>query len=165
VIATSGRPTLTTTLNAVTPQLEPGDEILVLRDNTGDHGHTPRNAAIPRCAGSHLLFIDDDDRYLKDALTYIREQVTHTTDRVHLFAMAYDNGGTVEPAWPLQVGHVSTQMICAPNQPQQLGRFGTRYEGDYDFAHTTMELRGDTPVLHTDVIALIGPPAHTRTPA
>ena len=47
-------------------------------------------------------------------------------------------------------------MLCVPNTPGQLGQWGDRYEGDYDFIHSTMALRGDTPVLHPDVIALIG---------
>jgi hypothetical protein len=154
VIATSGRPTLTHTLAALTPQLEPGDEVLILRDNTGDWGHTPRNNAMPRCAGTHLIFIDDDDRHLKGALEYVREEVAHTPDRVHLFAMAYQDGRVVQPRWPLQIGYVDTAMVCVPNTT--LGRWGNRYEGDYDFIASALELRGDEPILHDDVIATKG---------
>jgi len=157
VIATSGRESITTTLAALTPQLEPGDEILILRDDTGDHGNTPRNNAIPRCAGSHILFIDDDDKHLRDALTYIREQVTKIPRKVHLFSMAYDDGRIVNPRWPLQIGFVGTPMICVPNTKGKLGKWSQRYEGDYDFMKTTLELRHDEPVLHYDVIATVHP--------
>jgi hypothetical protein len=156
VIATSGRPTITTTLSALTPQLEHGDEILILRDSTGDWGHTPRNNALPRCNGTHLMFIDDDDHHLKGALEYVREEVAHAPDRVHLFAMAYSDGRVVHPAWPLQIGYVDTSMLCVPNTHGKLGRWGDRYEGDYDFIASTIELRGDTPILHDDVIATKG---------
>ena len=53
MIATSGRPTLTTTLAALTPQLQSGDEILVERLDC-PWGHQARNNAIPRCAGKPL---------------------------------------------------------------------------------------------------------------
>lgn len=157
MIATNGRPTLTDTLAALTLQLEPGDEVLIVRDSTGDHGNTPRNAAIPRCAGTHLVFIDDDDRHLKGALDHVREHVAEQPDRVHLFAMAYTDGRVVHPRWPLEIGYVGTPMICVPNTPGKLGEWSTRYEGDYDFAKTTLELRGDEPVLHNDVIATVHP--------
>jgi hypothetical protein len=75
------------------------------------------------------------------------------------------SGRTILPRWPLQVGYVSTQMMVVPNVPSLLGRWSERYEGDYDFAASTLELRGDSPVLHDDVIALLGAPAHERTVA
>ena len=85
VIATAGRPTHTETLNAATPQLQPGDEIIVVRDNTGDYGNTPRNHAIPRCTGTHILFIDDDDQqHTPDALETIRRHVADQPQGVHL---------------------------------------------------------------------------------
>lgn len=155
MIATAGRPSLTDTLAALTPQLASGDEILVERLDC-PWGHQARNNALPRCAGSHLMFIDDDDKHLKDALDHVRAQVRNRPRRVHLFSMAYTDGRVVNPRWPLQVGYVSTQMLCVPNSPGKLGQWGDRYEGDYDFADTTMQLRGDEPVLHSDVIALIG---------
>ena len=160
VIPTNGRPSLTHTLNSVATQLADGDEILVIRNDHAPWGHKTRNHATRRARGSHLLFIDDDDRYLQGALDLIRGWITDTPDRVHLYAMAYTDGRVVTPAWPLQIGYVSTQMMCVPRVKGKLGRWGDRYEGDYDFIATTMQLRGDQPVLHTDVVALIGPP-HT----
>jgi hypothetical protein len=155
VIATQGRPTLSSTLNALTPQLQDGDEVLILRDETGDHGNSPRNQAIPRCAGTHLMFIDDDDHHLDDALELVRARVRSRPKRVHLFSMAYDDGRIVKPRWPLQVGYVGTPMIVVPNEPAKLGQWSTRYEGDYDFIQSTMQLRGDEPILHAEPIAAV----------
>lgn len=164
VIATKGRDSLADTIRSATP-LRPGDEILVLRRDCA-WGHAARNEALQRCNGTHLLFIDDDDTYAPGALDEIRDAVREAPDRVHLFAMRYTDGDVLEPAWPLQIGRVSTQMMCVPNRPELLGRFGDRYEGDYDFVAGTIELRDDEPVLHTDtVIAHIGPPAHARAVA
>ena len=72
VVATSGRPTLNRTLSSIAPQLEPGDEIIVVCDDTGDAGDTARMDAMPRATGSHLTFIDDDDVYAPDALEKMR---------------------------------------------------------------------------------------------
>ena len=60
----------------------------------------------------------------------------------------------------LQVGYVGTPMLCIPNKPGNVGTWSSRYEGDYDFAASTMELRGDEPVLHDDVIATVAPPGN-----
>ena len=159
MIATSGRPTLTQTLAALTPQLVHGDEILIVRDSTGDHGNTPRNHAIPRCAGTHLMFIDDDDQHAADALQLVRSKVRARPSRVHLFSMVYDDGRTVHPRWPLQIGYVGTPMIVVPNQPGKVGLWSQRYEGDYDFINDTMTLRGDAPVLHAEPIAAVRTPS------
>ncbi len=155
MIATAGRPSLTQTLAALTPQLQSGDEILVERLDCA-WGHEARNRAIPRCAGTHLMFIDDDDQHATDALALVRTKVRAHPKRVHLFSMTYTDGRTVNPRWPLQMGYVSTQMLVVPNVEGKLGTWGDRYEGDLDFAATTMLLRGDEPILHADVVALIG---------
>jgi hypothetical protein len=157
VIATSGRPALTDTVAALTPQLQSGDEILIQRLDC-PWGGQARNNALPRCAGTHILFIDDDDKHLKGALEFVREKVEQTPKRVHLFSMVYDDGTVVHPTWPLKIGSVGTPMICAPNVPDKLGEWSDRYEGDYDFATTTMQLRGDAPVLHGDIIATVARP-------
>lgn len=165
IVPTSGRPTLTATLASVTPQLEHGDELMVICRTDAPWGHASRNTAMRRATGSHLLFIDDDDRYVDDALALVRGWVEQEPDRVHLYAMRYDYGRVVYPVWPLTCGYVSTQMLCVPNVPHLLGRWGDRYEGDYDFAATTMALRSDEPVVHMDVAVLVGLPAHARAAA
>jgi hypothetical protein len=154
VIATSGRPSITHTLAALTPQLESGDEILIQRLDC-PWGGQARNHAIPRCAGTHLLFVDDDDHHTDDALEHIRQKVRLTPHQVHLFAMRYDDGQVVTPAWPLKVGFIGTPMLCVPNIAEALGVWTDRYEGDYDFAHSTMTLRGDEPVVHDHVVATV----------
>jgi hypothetical protein len=157
VIATSGRPSITQTLAALTPQLEHGDEILIQRLDC-DWGGKARRDAIPRCAGTHLLFIDDDDHHQDGALEHIRQEVRDSPHEVHLFAMAYHDGHVVQPAWPLRIGSVGTPMFCVPNVPGCIGEWSDRYEGDYDFIDSTMVLRGDQPVLHDNVIATVATP-------
>jgi hypothetical protein len=156
IIPTSGRPSLIITLAALTSQLQHGDELLVLRDSTGDWGNTARNHALYRCAGTHLLFIDDDDRHTANALATIRDYVERNPDRVHVFAMRrLHDHHTFVPALPLEEGHVGTPMICVPNQPSRLGRWSERYEGDFDFLTTTLALHDQPPIVHPDVIAIV----------
>lgn len=157
MIATAGRPSLTATLAALTPQLISGDEVLIERLDT-PWGNQARNNAIPRCAGTHLMFIDDDDHHTDGALELVRTKVRAYPKRVHLFSMRYQDGRTVHPRWPLQIGYVGTPMLCIPNTPDKLGAWSDRYEGDHDFITQTMQLRGDEPVLHADVIAHVATP-------
>ena len=56
----------------------------------------------------------------------------------------------------LTVGNVSTQMLIVPNQPEALGEWGDRREGDFDFAAGTAGKLGRV-VFHEAVIAQIRP--------
>ena len=153
VVATSGRPTLNRTLSSIAPQLEPGDEIIVVCDDTGDAGDTARMDAMPRATGSHLTFIDDDDVYAPDALEKMRRFAREHPGRIGIFKMKHPAGTTHwregEPV--LRYANVSTQTFLVPNVPGKLGRWlespgrpGDRaYAGDFVFITETAELQGE----------------------
>src|SRR2546423_1592900 len=82
IVPTSGRSTLLGTLESIVSQLEPGDEVIVVRDGAGDWGHSARNAAMPRAKGTHLLFQDDDDQYANGALAEMRRFAREQPDRI-----------------------------------------------------------------------------------
>jgi Glycosyltransferases involved in cell wall biogenesis len=165
ILATQGRPHLGVTAATTAAQLDHGDELLIVRQNT-PWGNQARNQAIPRCKGDYLMFVDDDDVHTDHAINIVRSALRQNPDRVHLFAMRYQHDRrTLYPELPLQPGRVGTPMMVIPNTPGLVGEWSDRYEGDYDFLAETMRLRGDTPVLHDDVIALIGDPAHVRLEA
>ena len=92
IVGTAGRKTLRRTLKSITPQLEPGDELFVLRDDSGDAGDTPRNQTMYRAAGSHLLFMDDDDVYVPDALANMRRFADENPGRIGIFRIQYTVG-------------------------------------------------------------------------
>lgn len=157
LVASSGRTTLARTLLSISPQLEPGDELLVDVNDDAPWGHAARNRLMARARGTHLLFMDDDDAYLDGALKLARAAAELTPDRVHIFQMRYPDGDVLWRTHDVEVGNVSTIMLMVPNQPDDLGVWSDRYEGDFDFLAETLELRGDAPVWHEDVIAAVRP--------
>lgn len=172
ILATSGRPSLALAAESAVCQMTDVDELILagggplaegLADELevewldlpagGDWGHTERNAAMPLAEGTHLLFVDDDDALLPGALAAVRAAIATVPDRPHVFRMI-DPHGRILPERPGLVaeGHIGTPCLVAPNVPAKLGRWGRRYEGDFDFIRTTLAHYPDGPVWHPDVI-------------
>jgi glycosyltransferase involved in cell wall biosynthesis len=158
LLATAGRGTIMRTLRSLLPQLEPGDEVMILRDDSGDAGDTPRNDAMPRAAGSHLLFMDDDDVYTRGALGRMRRFADENPGRIGIFKLEYVVGNRrwVEPE--LKFKNVSTQTFLVPNVPGRLGRWERqgRIAGDFVFITGTARLQGE-PIFVDDVTVLARP--------
>jgi hypothetical protein len=164
ILATAGRPTIKHTLASIAAQLEPGDELFVLRDDSGDAGDTPRNETMHRATGTHLLFIDDDDVYVPDAFARVRRFADENPGRIGLFKMKHVVGTTHWRDREVYYGNVSTQTFCVPNIPGKLGRWHRTerpnrdepYIGDYVFLKETIELQGE-PIFVDEVIVLVRP--------
>lgn len=158
IIPTAGRATLTRTIGSVTPQLEPGDELLILRRDC-EYGNESRDDAMRRAAGTHLLFIDDDDEHTPDALEVIRGRVQPDPDRVHVFKMRFRDGLILWTDEEMRAGNVGTPMVCVPNQPGRLGVWANAdgHLSDFGFLAATMRLRGDQAVFHDELVALVRP--------
>jgi glycosyltransferase involved in cell wall biosynthesis len=102
IIPTLGRPTLDRALASVLPYLEPADEVLVVGDGPrpvaqgivaqracrqlhylehsepgSTFGNAQRNYAMHRAQGDYFAFLDDDDRFLPNALASIRREATY----------------------------------------------------------------------------------------
>jgi glycosyltransferase involved in cell wall biosynthesis len=166
IVATRGRKTLKRTLRSISRQLQPGDEVLVLCDDSDDAGDTARMKAMPQAVGSHLAFIDDDDVYAPGALEKMRRFARENPGRIGIFKMKHPVGTTHwregEPV--LRYANVSTQTFLVPNVPQKLGRWqagrprpgGGVYAGDYVFITETAELQGE-PVFVDEVTVLARP--------
>lgn len=158
IVPTAGRATLARTLASFTSDLEPGDEVMVLRSD-GEYGNEARDSAMGRAAGSHLLFMDDDDVYTENALPTIRQAVAVDPDRVHVFRMVNFDRNILWTDPDLRAANVGTPMVCIPNQPARLGRWSNPLGpiSDFGFITRTMELRGDQPVFHEEVVAVVRP--------
>lgn len=143
LIPTCGRSSLSRLLDSVRPQLASVDELLIRHDHTGDWGHTPRNVMMASAKGDYILSIDDDDVYLPDALDFVRAALALAPGRPHMFRLIRGGRFGDDVVWTDKVireGNVGTQMICVPNVAGKLGRWGSRYEGDFDFIVSTLVL-------------------------
>lgn len=169
VVATVCNPGLMDALESVVPQLRDGDEILVVRRDRTPYGNATRTEAVQRCAGSHIMFLDDDDVYTPDALAGVRRMVAREPDRVHIFSVRLDDGRVVPLEQTFEFRKVGGLMAVVPNVPGKLGTWvwpegkapettGDRPGGGFCFMSSTLALRGETePVFHDFVIANVGP--------
>jgi glycosyltransferase involved in cell wall biosynthesis len=156
IVPTAGRKTLLGTLDSIVGQLEPGDEVIVLRDGARDYGHSARNSAMARAKGTHLLFQDDDDQYANGAIAEMRRFAREQPDRIGIFRMRYPDGRVLWADPELRYKNVSTQTFLVPNVPGKLGRWendGSR-AGDYVFIEETVALQGD-PVFCDHVVTYV----------
>lgn len=160
IIPTIGRETLARTLASIAQQkLIAGDEVLVVGDGPQpaaaaifaasclpgryldgpeihDWGGSQRTAGMRRARGDLLLFMDDDDVYLPGAFERVRAEA----DRAALNIFRMERPKDSLPIGRRMVrGNVSTQMLCVPNRAEWLGQWSARYEGDFDFARSTLD--------------------------
>jgi len=159
-VPTRGRETLTRTLASLTAQIGDGDEILVVRDHDAPWGNKVRDKTIPRCAGSHIWFMDDDDVAAEGALEAIRSQVGEQPDLIHVFRMRYADGYVLWGEPNLHLGNVGTPMMVVPNVPGKIGRWDLKADGgcnDFYFLEQTVGLQGGPVVWHEQIVAEIRP--------
>ena len=164
VMPTAGRDTLVRAFASLAPQLEDGDEIIVVRRDGVLCGNQPRDEAMRRCIGSHLWWMDDDDIATDGALEIIRREVAQDPGTVHIFKMRM-NGGVFWPQPTFIYGHVGGTMCVVPNLPDKLGTWvhaldygnGVGRGGDFHFVRGTLDKLGREPIFHEDVIARIRP--------
>lgn len=158
IVPTCGRDTLPRTLASVGSQLHDGDEMLVVRRDDAPWGNATREDSIPRCDGTHIWFMDDDDVAAPGALDAIHAAIGKEPDRVHLFRMR--RGEDVFWRMPVaEIGNVGSPMIVVPNTPGKLPRWGDDdlYEADGRFLLETLALRQEQPVFHEEIVALVRP--------
>jgi hypothetical protein len=157
VVPTRGRRTLVGTLASIVEQLEPGDEVLVRCSRDEDFGNSARQSLVERAAGSHLLFMDDDDQFAQGAFAVMRAFAREHPGRIGIFRMRYLDGRVLWTEPVLRLRNVSSQMLCVPNVPGRLGRWESPdypRVADYEFVRATAELQGE-PVFREEVVAHI----------
>jgi hypothetical protein len=161
ILPTTGRKTLRRTLVSITSQLEPGDELFVVYDDSGDLGDTPRNQTMHRAAGTHLLFMDDDDEYASGALATIRRFANENPGRIGIFRMRHPTGPMRWHTRELRYTNVSTQLFCVPNIPEKLAEWKQvgRRIGDFRFISFTSAYMGQQPIF-VDAVTVLARPVH-----
>jgi hypothetical protein len=160
VVATTGRPTLEAAIRSATSQMVPGDELLVVFDDAGDAGDTPRNRVMGSLHGTHITFLDDDDVFRAGALDIIRRFARENPGRVGIFRRDMGMWGI---AWGEEdLMSSATGMYVVPNVAEKLGRFGNvpgvprGRVGDYRFIVETVANLGD-PVWREEITQDIRP--------
>ena len=138
----------------------PGDELLIVFDDSGDAGDSPRNRVLDSLHGTHIAFLDDDDEYRPGALAAMRRFAQANPNRVGIFRIDLGMWGI---AWAQRDLMASgTAMYLLPNLPDKLGRFGrvpglpAGRVGDYKFIVETVASLGE-PVWREEVIQDIRP--------
>jgi glycosyltransferase involved in cell wall biosynthesis len=157
IVPTRGRRTIQATLQSITEQLEPGDEVLVRCSRDEDFGNSARQSMIERAKGTHLVFMDDDDQFALGALATMRAFAREHAGRIGIFRMRYLDGRVLWADPVLRLRNVSSQMLCVPNVPGKLGRWESpEYQrvADYEFVRATVELQGE-PIFRDEIVAHI----------
>jgi glycosyltransferase involved in cell wall biosynthesis len=151
IIASSGRVSLARTLESLSGQLLPGDQLIVDVNDDSPWGHIARNRSMAMAReGNGLCFMDDDDVYLPDALEIMRDCFLAFPESIHVFRMLYF--GTVLWRTPdLVCGNISTQMFVVPRDVAVRHKWGDRYEGVFDFISAAAE--HESVVWHEELVA------------
>jgi glycosyltransferase involved in cell wall biosynthesis len=162
IIPTLGRPGLMDTLQSLIPSgLEPWDEVVVVADGGapaaheiarlsgletharvklvdlipqgGCWGQPGRNRGMAESGGTHLVFTQDDNVLLPDALSGIRDEILDNPLALHFFRVIPQCGATVWGTESVHHGNIDADCGVVPNIPSRLGQWGHSYQGDVDF--------------------------------
>ena len=178
ITPTIGRPSLAVMLKALVPQLQEGDECLVLGDGpqpkaeqivasvlsphvryiehalVRNWGNPQRNTAIGISRGDLLVFVDDDDQMLSDGIATIKRATAEHPGRPLMFRMRH-RGMLLPQRRAVVCGNVSGQMFIAPNVPGRVGRWSERYAADFDFIESTMKHYSFDDLVWCDAITTV----------
>lgn len=172
IVATIGRDTLPRALRSVESQpLLQGDEVLVVGATAeiervadefgyrfihcpagGNYGHVERQYAMPLATGTHLLFLDDDDCYVPGAFAAIRAGIDANPGRPLMFRMIWPGGLLLWVDPVVREGNHGTPQFIVPNDSKRLGRWGSRYQGDFDFCVSTLALYPESALIWNETV-------------
>jgi glycosyltransferase involved in cell wall biosynthesis len=139
--------------------------------NGGEHswGHFEINYGIEHAKGDYLVANDDDDIFAPGAFAIIRRVIRELpAPRPLLFRFQSYLGGLY---WNEGCRHSDGRLVarqdfigghCAvfPNIPERLGRWTARYQGDFDFVRSTLDLwpnKDDDAIWREEIIAIARP--------
>lgn len=184
IVPTPDGGTLPLLRDSLQGQLREGDEVLIIGDTFDrdldelatvvrswgwryeEHdagymgwGHPQINYGMEIATGDYLLFQDDDDLYMPDALLNIRRAVRHLDPpRPLLFkfkAMRFGGMTFWREQGRVEEGWIGGHCLVVPNVKEKLGKWTDRYEGDFDFIRDTLKLWEPLePVWRQEVIVL-----------
>lgn len=181
IVPTCGRPTLKNTILSIAPQLQDGDELIMIHDGpqdgwpeaprgpkfrfvrthekTSNNGASQRDRGMELAEGTHLMFCDDDDIFVPDALAAAREAIAKYPNNLLIFRMQYGHSEMTlwrHPAYELC--NVGTPMLVVPNS-RLLPSWAGLQENihDYLWGKAVQDERGLQPIFIDKVISIIKP--------
>jgi hypothetical protein len=111
--------------------------------DAGHHcfGHCQINRGLEEARpGNWLLFQDDDDIYLPGAFVAVRREVGALPEpRPVMFRFISWFRQVVWGTPEIALHQIGGHNLCTPNLPGRVGRWGERYQGDYDFIRSTVD--------------------------
>lgn len=128
-------------------------------------GHDEINLGVKAATGDLLLFQDDDDVFLRGAFDAIREKAQDALDqygelRPLMFRFVTRFRTLLWGAPAIKEDWVGGHNFIAPNREGRVGLWTPRYQGDYDFIRSTVDLwpnKDDDVVWHTNVLSFARP--------
>lgn len=157
-------------LNSIAPQLQPGDEVVVIGDthdgelpgvqatvkeygyqfrylslDAGHHcwGHCQLDYALMQARTDYIHCSDDDDIWTPHAAEAMRHAAKVNPGEPALFRFV-SFFGTVywERAGLFERNHLGGHCLFLPNDPERIGKFYCGYSGDFDYVHDTVQAYG-----------------------
>lgn len=105
------------------------------------YGHEQLTEGMRHAKGAWLCFSDDDDIFLDGAFTAIRTAAAALPEpRPLLFKFIPWFRQLLWVEQVIEEHRIGGHQLVAPNIPARLGRFSERYQGDYDFVRSTIDL-------------------------
>lgn len=170
ITPTIGRASLRTMLQGLLPQLDAGDEVLVIGDGPQpnakkivedlkstfiryweiplirNYGNPQRNIALQEAKADYIMFVDDDDTVCPDGIEKVKEVASKYPGLPLMFKMVHA-GSQIWREKIICCGNVSGQMFITPNINGKLGRWTGHYASDFDFISSTLNLYPENSVI------------------
>lgn len=131
--------------------------LVTTRTHLGDYGATPRNEAMRRATGTHIVYMDDDNAFTPGALEVIRTAVADAPDLPHLFRVRHFNGQIYwDQRGHLEYGHLDGHGFVLPNDGRWTPWDATA-AGDYNHVMGTLRLRQEDLVWRDEIVTVLRP--------
>ncbi len=131
--------------------------LVVLSKHCGDYGATPRNEAMRRATGTHIVYMDDDNAFTEGALDTIRTAIAAAPELPHLFRVRHFNGQVYwDQRGHLEYGHLDGHGFVLPNDGRWTPWDATA-AGDYNHVMGTLRLRQEDLVWRDEIVAVLRP--------
>lgn len=180
ITPTIGRSSLEATLASIASQLRSGDEHLVIGDGVRieaaemcamfgatyhdgpvahDYGNTQRDLAAQLATGEYIMYCDDDDTFMPDALAIVRDVLSSQPGIPHIFRMTHPTFGVLWQRPALVPGNVGTPMFCVPRD-NRLARWNDlhsdKYQADFRFITRTVANHGGQCAWQEGIVCNVG---------